>query len=300
MKPRVQSFFDARTYTLTYVVWDEQSRDAVVIDPVLDYEPIGSYTFTESVDQVLDFVRREGLKVHYALETHAHADHLSAGQILRRELDAKIAIGQRITEVQDTFRNIFDLPASFATDGSQFDKLVHDGEVFRAGTLEVGVIPTPGHTPACVTYRIGDAVFTGDALFMDDYGTGRCDFPRGSAEALYDSVKKLYELPDDTRVFVGHDYLPGGREVRYETTIACEKRRNPQLNAATPREDFVRMRKARDAELAAPKLLFQSVQVNIDAGRLPTPHGNGIRYLAMPLNFLRPADALGRPTPKTK
>jgi glyoxylase-like metal-dependent hydrolase (beta-lactamase superfamily II) len=298
MKARVQSFFDARTFTLTYVVWDEASRDAVVIDPVLDYEPVGSYTFTESVDQVTDFVRREGLRLHYSLETHAHADHLSGGQILRREFDAKVVIGNRITEVQETFRPIFDMPASFRTDGAQFDKLVHDGESFAAGTLSIEVIPTPGHTPACVTYKIGDAIFTGDALFMDDYGTGRCDFPRGSAEALYESIQKLYQLPDDTRVFVGHDYLPGGREVRYETTIACEKRRNPQLNASTTREDFVRMRKARDAELAAPKLLFQSVQVNIDAGRLPAPRGNGIRYLATPINFLRPADELGRPTPK--
>jgi glyoxylase-like metal-dependent hydrolase (beta-lactamase superfamily II) len=295
MKPNVKAFFDPRTFTLTYAVWDPSTRDAVVIDPVLDYEPVGSYTFTESVDEVVAFVRAQGLKVHHSLETHAHADHLSAGQILRRELDARVAIGRRITEVQETFKKIFDLPPGFRTDGGQFDALVSDGEAFKAGSLNINVLATPGHTPACVTYEIGDAIFTGDTLFMDDYGTGRCDFPRGSAEAMYDSIKKLYDLPDETRVFVGHDYLPDGRPLRYETTIGAEKRNNPQLSAHTPREEFVTMRKQRDAQLAAPKLLFQSVQVNVDAGRLPAAHDNGIRYFAMPLNFLRPADELGRP-----
>lgn len=295
MKANVKAFFDPRTFTLTYVVWDPSTKDAVIIDPVLDYEPVGSYTFTESIDAVLSFVKAEDLKVHYSLETHAHADHLSAGQIVRRELDAKVAIGRRISEVQDTFKNIFDLPQSFRTDGSQFDALLREGQAVQAGSVNIDVLATPGHTPACVTYKIGDAVFTGDALFMDDYGTGRCDFPRGSAEAMYQSVKALYELPDETRVFVGHDYLPDGRPVRYETTIGAEKDHNPQLNASTTRETFVTMRKRRDAELAAPKLLFQSVQVNIDAGRLPGAHDNGVRYLKLPVNFLRPADALGRP-----
>jgi glyoxylase-like metal-dependent hydrolase (beta-lactamase superfamily II) len=295
MKPNVKAFFDPRTFTLTYAVWDPSTRDAVVIDPVLDYEPVGSYTFTESVDKVVAFVRANRLKVHYSLETHAHADHLSAGQILRRELDAKVAIGRRITEVQETFKKIFDLPQGFRTDGGQFDALLIEGKPLMAGSLKIDVHATPGHTPACVTYEIGDAIFTGDALFMDDYGTGRCDFPRGSAEAMYESVKALYELPDETRVFFGHDYQPDDRPVRYETTIGAEKRNNPQLSAHTPREEFVTMRKRRDAQLAAPKLLFQSVQVNIDAGRLPAPHDNGVRYLALPLNFLRPADELGRP-----
>jgi glyoxylase-like metal-dependent hydrolase (beta-lactamase superfamily II) len=300
MKPKVQSFFDARTYTLTYVVFDPETRDAVVIDPVLDYDPVGSYTFTESVDEVIDFVRREQLKLHFSLETHAHADHLSGGQLLRHAFDAKVAIGERITQVQETFRGIFDLPASFRTDGSQFDRLLREGELFHAGSLPIEVIATPGHTPACVTYEIGDAIFTGDVLFMDDYGTGRCDFPRGSADAMYESVQKLYRLPDDTRVFPGHDYLPNGRELRYETTIACEKRKNPQLNAQTTRQEFVTMRNERDAQLAAPKLIFQSVQVNIDGGRLPAPRGNGTRYLVLPLNFLRRADELGRPVPKNQ
>jgi glyoxylase-like metal-dependent hydrolase (beta-lactamase superfamily II) len=300
MKPEVKAFFDPRTSTLTYVVWDSTTRDAVVIDPVLDYSPVGSYTWTESVDEVSRFVREQGLGLQLILETHAHADHLSGSQLLRRRFDAKLVIGERIREVQETFRHVFDLGERFAADGSQFDRLVKDNETFGAGSLEIRVIATPGHTPACVTYQIGDAIFTGDVLFMDDYGTGRCDFPKGSAEAMYDSVRRLYELPDDTRVFVGHDYQPGGREVRWQTTVGASKRNNPQLNARTTREDFVRFRKHRDAKLAAPNLLFQSVQVNIDAGRLPAPHANGIRYLNLPLNFLRPADELGEPTPRSK
>jgi glyoxylase-like metal-dependent hydrolase (beta-lactamase superfamily II) len=197
--------------------------------------------------------------------------------------------------VQRTFRRVFDLPEGFSVEGAQFDRLLGDGEIFSVGSLRIEVIPTPGHTPACVSYRIGDALFTGDVLFMDDYGTGRTDFPNGSAEAMYESVTRLYQLPDDTRVFPGHDYQPSGREVRFQTTIGAEKRNNPQLAAHTSREDFVRFRRERDASLAAPKLLFQSVQVNVDGGRLPQPHENGIRYLVVPLNFLRPADELGEP-----
>lgn len=295
MKPRVDAFFDPRTFTLTYVVWDEESKDAVVIDSVLDYEPVGSYTFTESLDRVSGFVRDNQLRLHYALETHAHADHLSGAQLLRRRFDAKVVIGNRITEVQETFRTIFDLGPDFAVDGSQFDRLVSDGDVLTAGALALKVIATPGHTPACVSYQIGDALFTGDALFMEDYGTGRTDFPKGSADALYDSIQKLYALPDDTRVFVGHDYLPNGRTVRWETSIGASKRQNPHLDAVTTREEFVKTRQERDRALAAPKLLFPSVQVNVDAGRLPAPHANGIRYLATPLNFLRKADELGEP-----
>lgn len=298
MKRAVQAFFDQRTFTVTYVVWDEETKDAVAIDAVLDYEPVGSYTWTESIDRVSAFVREKGLRLHYALETHAHADHLSGGQLLRRRFDARTVIGERIREVQEVFKNVFDLGDGFATDGSQFDELVKDGETVQAGSLSVEVIATPGHTPACVSYKIGDAVFTGDALFMDDYGTGRTDFPKGSAAALYDSVQRLYALPDDTRVFVGHDYLPNGREVKWETTIGASKRHNPQLSAKTGRDEFVKMRTERDQVLAAPKLLFPSVQVNVNAGRLPEPHANGIRYLNTPLNFLRKADDLGEPLPK--
>ncbi len=296
----VEPFYDSRTSTLTYVVSDPVTRDAIVIDPVLDYDPAAGTTWTESVDRVTAYLRREGLRLHYTLETHAHADHLSGAQLLRRRFDAGVAIGERIREVQATFGPIFDLPATFATDGRQFDRLLADGEVLRAGSLAVAVIPTPGHTPACVTYQIEDAVFTGDALFTEDYGTGRCDFPRGSAEALYDSVQRLYELPDPTRVFVGHDYQPGGRAVRWETTIGASKARNPQLSATTTREAFVAMRRRRDAGLPAPRLLFPSVQVNLDAGRLPAAHANGNRYLVVPLNVLRGADELGEPVPRTE
>lgn len=291
----IEPFFDTRTNTLTYVVFDPATRDAVVIDPVLDYDPANGTTWTESVDAVSAYLTRESLRVHYVLETHAHADHLSGSQILRRRFDARVAIGARICEVQTTFQPIFDLPASIPTDGSQFDRLLADGEVLLAGSLAFEVIPTPGHTPACVTYRIDDALFTGDALFLEDYGTGRCDFPRGSAEALYDSVQRLYALPDELRVFVGHDYPPGGRPVRWETTIGASKAHNPQLSATTTREAFVALRTARDATLATPRLLFPSVQVNLDAGRLPAPHANGHRYLVVPLNVLRPADELGQP-----
>jgi glyoxylase-like metal-dependent hydrolase (beta-lactamase superfamily II) len=298
MKPRVQQFFDPRTFTLTFVVWHAETRDAVVIDPVLDYDPIGSHTWTEAVDRVARFVRERELKLHYLLETHAHADHISGSQLLRRAFDARVAIGERITEVQETFQKIFALPEAFRTDGSQFDRLVRDGETFAAGALAIEVIATPGHTPACVTYKIGDAIFTGDVLFMDDYGTGRCDFPKGSAEAMYDSVQRLYRLPDETRVFVGHDYLPEGRELRWETTIGASKRSNPQLNAQTSREAFVAMRRQRDSSLESPRLLFQSVQCNIDAGRLPAAQANGVRYFRLPLNLFHPADELGQPKPK--
>ncbi|GAB4114125.1 MAG: MBL fold metallo-hydrolase [Sandaracinaceae bacterium] len=295
---KIEALFDARTFTLTYVVWDEKTKDAVVIDPVLDYEPVGSFTYTESVDRVSDVVKREGLRLLYVLETHAHADHLSGSQILKRRHDARVVIGERIREVQETFKGVFDLPA-LKTDGSQFDKLVKDGEVLRAGSLAIEVIGTPGHTPACVTYKIEDAIFTGDALFMDDYGVGRCDFPKGSAETLFESVSALYKLPDSTRVFPGHDYPPHGRGVRWETTIGASKDHNPHINAKTSKEAFVQFRTSRDKELAAPKLLFQSVQVNIDAGRMPRAHGNGVRYFHLPVNLFRPADELGEPMKKS-
>ncbi len=297
MSVQIEPFFDARTYTVTFVAWDPATRDAVVIDPVLDYEPIGSFTFTESVDKVSQFVRGKELNLRWILETHAHADHLSGSQLLKKRFGAGVVISEQIRVVQETFKGLFNLPA-LATDGSQFDRLVKDGETLEAGSLKVEVIATPGHTPACVTFKIEDALFTGDALFTEDYGTGRCDFPKGSAEDLYVSIKKLYALPDSTRVFVGHDYQPNGRAVRWETTIGESKAKNPQLNSATERETFVAMRRARDATLAAPKLLFQSVQVNIDAGKLPSVEPNGQRYLRVPMNLLRPADEYGEPVAK--
>lgn len=290
---RVQPFFDARTFTLSYVVFDEETRDAVAIDPVLDYEPVGSYTHTESIDRLSEFVTSEKLRLHFALETHAHADHLTGAQLLRRRFDARVVIGAAIKEVQATFKDVFSL-SHLATDGSQFDVLLADGQTLQAGSLTVRAIATPGHTPACLTYEIGGALFTGDLLFMDDYGTGRCDFPKGSAAQMYDSIQKLYAHPDATKVYPGHDYPPASRSWKYETTIGASKAHNPQLRSTTSKTDFVSMREARDRTLAAPKLLFPSVQVNIDAGRMP-PLTNGKRYLVTPINLFRPADELGEP-----
>jgi len=295
MTIEIEAFYDPRTYTVTFAVWDPTTKDAVVIDPVLDYDPAPSRTWTESLDQVCAFLDEHDLKLRYVLETHAHADHVSGSQYLRRRYDAKVVIGANITKVQETFKPIFDLGDDFATDGSQFDLLMTEDAPLSVGGFEVEAIYTPGHTPACVTYRIEDAIFTGDALFMDDYGTGRCDFPKGSSEDLYDSIQKLYALPDETRVFVGHDYQPNGREVRWETTLGKSKANNPQLAAQTTKAEFVKMRDERDATLTAPRLLLPSVQLNIDAGRLPAARDNGQRYLKIPLNLLHPADEVGAP-----
>lgn len=285
----IETFFDERTWTFTYVVWDAETRDAVVIDPVLDYEPKGSKIWTESVDEVIAFVKDKELNLHLVLETHAHADHLSGSQIIKDAFpNVTVAIGEKITVVQGVFKDVFDLPDDFPTNGSQFDRLLADGEVVEAGALSFEVINTPGHTPACVSYHVGDAVFTGDALFMPDMGTGRCDFPAGSAEDLYESIQRLYALPDDTRVFVGHDYQPGGRELAWESTIGDEKAKNVQLKGETSKADFVEFRTKRDATLEAPRLLFQSVQVNVDAGALPKPAANERRYLRIPINVFRP------------
>lgn len=287
MQPTVQHFFDPGTWTLTYVVFDPTTKDALIIDPVLDYDPLAVSTHAASADAVSTFVRDHGLKVHFVLETHAHADHLSSAPLLAARHEAKVGIGARITDVQTVFKGVFDLEATFATDGSQFDKLFADGEVVQAGSLALETIATPGHTPACVTYKVGDALFTGDALFMPDYGTGRCDFPKGSAADLYRSVSKLYAFPDDTRVFVGHDYQPGGREMSYETTIGASKAKNIQLKAETTEEQFIAFRTARDATLRPPKLIFQSIQVNIRAGHLPEPAANGMRYLKLPMGVFK-------------
>lgn len=291
----IKSFFDERTSTLTYVVYDPNTRDAIVLDPVMDYDPASGGISRQSVTQVVDFLNQHHLKLHYVLETHAHADHLSGSQVLKEACpNVKVAIGRKITEVQATFRNVFALGSEFPVDGRQFDRLLDDGEILEAGSIKVRTLFTPGHTPACASYLIGDALFTGDAIFMPDSGVGRCDFPGGSAKALYDSVqRRIYELPEETRIFVGHDYQPSGRELRYQTTVGEQKRSNVLLRADTSEETFVATREKRDATLPAPKLLFQSVQVNIDAGHLPAPV-DGIRYLKMPLDAFRPAP----PAPK--
>lgn len=264
----VQTFFDDATYTLTYVVYDETTRDAVIIDPVWDYDPLASQMSSESVQKVIDFVSTKNLIPHLILETHAHADHLSGAQLLKKEYpEAKLGIGEHITIVQETFKPVFGLPEAFKTDGSQFDLLLKEGRRVTAGSLAIDILYTPGHTPACSSYVIGDKVFTGDALFMPDSGTGRCDFPRGSATDLYRSItQKLYTLPDTTRVFVGHDYQPQGRELAFKTTIAAEKTGNIQLPDGRSEEQFVEFRSTRDATLKMPRLIFQSVQVNINAG----------------------------------
>lgn len=285
VKPTIKEFYDPATYTITYVAYDAATKDAVIIDSVLDYDQGASKVSEGSVNTLVSWIKSQDLKVHYILESHAHADHLTASQVLKEKHfpNAKVGIGARIKDVQNVFKGFFNLSEDFKADGSQFDQLFEDGQTFKAGTLEIKVIYTPGHTPACASYYIGDAVFTGDAIFMPDQGTGRCDFPAGSAEDLYNSVQKLYKLPDETRVFVGHDYQPGGRGLAFETTIGNEKKNNIQLKAETSKEDFVKMRTARDRVLAAPKLLLPSVQVNIMAGHLPKSEANGMSYLKVPI-----------------
>lgn len=282
---QIQEFFDKNTWTLTYVVWDPKTQDAVVIDPVMDYDQAASKTSEESARAVIDFLRAQKLTLHLILETHAHADHLSGSQIIKREFPAaQLAIGEKITRVQEVFKGIFGLPEDFKTDGSQFDRLIKDGEELIAGSLKIKTIFTPGHTPACASYFIDGHIFVGDALFMPDYGTGRCDFPDGSAQDLYRSIHgRLYELPEDTKVYTGHDYMPNGRALKYMATIAEEKRENIQLKAQTTLEEFVKFRTERDRTLAAPKLLLPSIQVNIDAGHLPEADAAGKRYLRIPI-----------------
>lgn len=289
MKPVVKEFFDKATWTLTYVVYDSSSKDAVVIDPVWDYDQGASTLGHDSVDSVCKFLETEGLNLHYIFETHAHADHISSSQILKlRYPKTKVAIGAGIVKVQETFKRILNLPTHFKTDGSQFDLLLKDNEKLQAGKLEIKVISTPGHTPACVSLLIGeDALFTGDALFMPDSGTGRCDFPEGCADDLFVSVfEKLYKLPDSVRVFVGHDYGPNGREILFQSTIGEEKRNNIHIKAETKKEEFITFRKNRDKSLQAPRLLLPSIQVNIDGGHLPEKDNSGKRFLKIPISVL--------------
>lgn len=298
-EPEVKAFFDDATFTLTYVVYDAETKDAVVIDPVLDFDPVAWQTSTGRVDELTEFLKNNALKLHYVLETHAHADHLSSSQLLKERFGAAVAIGTRIVDVQETFKGLLQLADDVPTDGSQFDRLIQDGETIEAGALRIEAIPTPGHTPACLSYRIGESIFVGDAIFIEDYGTGRCDFPKGDASTLYRSVKeRLYTLPEATRVFVGHDYMPEGRALRYETTIGKLKKSNIWLDETTEHDQFVDRRKKRDKSLAAPRLIFQSVQVNVDAGRLPRPRANGQRYFNIPLNLFGPTDDVGNPAKK--
>lgn len=284
-KFHIQEFFDPETYTLTYVLWDPKTLDAVIIDSVLNYDHASGKISHESLEELLAFTKENKLNIHYLLETHAHADHLTGAMVLKEHFPkAKLAIGKNIREVQEVFSDVFNLV--IPTDGTQFDELFEDGEIVEAGSLSFKVLFTPGHTPACTSLLFDDAVFTGDALFMPDYGTGRCDFPKGSAEDLYQSItEKLYSLPEETKVYTGHDYQPGGRELRFSCTIEESKKENIRLKADTTKEQFVNFRKERDATLNAPKLLLPSIQVNIDGGKLPKSENNGKKYLKIPLSF---------------
>ena len=287
MGPHVQPFFDPATFTYSYVVSDPRTRRCAIIDSVLDYDPAAGRTSHAGAERLIAYVREQGLTVDWLLETHAHADHLSAAPYLKRALGGRIAIGEHITTVQRTFGELFNAGAEFAIDGSQFDHLFRDGETFSVGSLPARAIHTPGHTPACLTYLIGDAGFVGDTLFMPDYGTARCDFPGGDAGTLYRSIHKLFELPDDTRLFLCHDYkAPGRGEFCNQTTVADQRAHNVHVHEGVSEQEFVAMRRARDATLGMPALMLPAVQVNMRAGHLPPAESNGVSYLKIPLDTL--------------
>ena len=284
--PIVRGFFDPATSTASYVVHDPATRQAAIIDPVLDFTPRNARTATRSADAMLAYAKEQDLDLVWLLETHAHADHLSAGHYLREQTGAPVVIGAAITQVQQAFAPLFEAD-DVVPDGSQFDRLVQEGDVLPLGALEIGVIHTPGHTPACVTYLIGDAAFVGDTLFMPDYGTARSDFPGGSAEALYASIQKILTLPGETRMFVGHDYLPEGRsDYRWETTVAAQQTANVHIHTGIAQAEFIAMRKARDATLEAPLLILPSLQVNIRAGAMPPATAAGHVYLRLPVGAI--------------
>ena len=286
MNPNVKSFFDPRTATATYLVWDPETRIAAVIDPVLDLDNKSGRLWTESVDRVLAAATELGLKIEWVLETHAHADHLSGAQLVKERTGARLAIGSRISEVQGGFKPIFGA-TDVVADGSAFDELLDDGETLRIGGLELRAMHTPGHTPACSTYVVGDCAFVGDTLFMPDYGTARADFPGGDARTLYRSIRRILELPPETKIFVGHDYPSGaGRaEPRLQTTVAEERASNRHVGGGVTEDEFVALRQARDATLEAPNLLLPSLQVNIRAGHLPPAEEDGRTYLKLPLKL---------------
>ena len=287
IKPDVKAFFDTATFTVSYVVKDPGSKACAIVDSVLDFDYSSGRTDTKSADEVIAYVQEQGLEVEWILESHVHADHLSAAPFIQERVGGKIGIGDRIQVVQDTFGKIFNEGTEFQRDGSQFDQLFKEGDTFSVGALEGKVLHTPGHTPACLTYVIGDAAFVGDTLFMPDFGTARCDFPGGSAETLYASIQKILTLPDDTRIFVGHDYkAPGRDEYAWETSVAEEKARNIHIGGGKSEEEFVKMRTERDATLAMPKLIIPSLQVNMRAGQMPPKDEKGNTYLKVPVNGL--------------
>lgn len=285
IRPKIEAFFDMGTHTVSYVVSDPNSRACAVIDTVLNYDPNSGRTSTDGADEIIDYVLDRNLEVEWILETHAHADHLTAAPYIQKKLGGKIAIGGHIPEVQKVFRRVFNLEEGFPVNGSQFDYLINDGDLLKIGAMTIRAMLTPGHTPACMTYVIEDAAFVGDTLFMPDYGTARCDFPGGSAQILYRSVQKIYALPDDTRIFLCHDYLPEGREAyKWETTVAEQKAHNIHVNESISEKAFVSMREKRDTTLDLPRLILPAIQVNIRAGNFPPPEDNGTHYLKIPLN----------------
>ncbi|WP_339845653.1 MBL fold metallo-hydrolase [uncultured Halopseudomonas sp.] len=287
MQPLVEPFFDPATFTYSYVVTDPATRRCAIIDSVLDYDPASGRTSHHSADRLITHVREQGLQVDWLLETHVHADHLSAALYLKAAVGGRLAIGEHITVVQKTFGKLFNVGDEFATDGTQFDHLFKDGDTFQVGNIQARAIHTPGHTPACMTYLIGDAGFVGDTLFMPDYGTARCDFPGGDARVLYQSIHRLFALPDETRLFMCHDYrAPGRDDFLYETTVAQEREHNVHVHEGVNESDFVTMRSDRDATLGMPTLILPSVQINMRAGHLPPAEDNGTRYLKIPLNVL--------------
>ena len=286
-KPEVTAFFDEPTYTVSYVVADPETKNCAVVDSVLDYDPASGRTRTEAADEIIAFIRDNKLTLDWILETHVHADHLSAAPYIQEQLGGRIAIGAEIRTVQDTFGKIFNEGTRFQRDGSQFDKLFVDGDTFRVGNIEGRAMHTPGHTPACMTYVIDDAAFVGDTMFMPDYGTARADFPGGNARTLYRSIQKVLSLPPETRLFMCHDYkAPGRDEYRWETTVAEERAHNVHVHEGVSEDEFVAMREARDATLGMPRLILPSIQINMRAGQLPEPEENGTSYLKIPLNAL--------------
>ena len=286
-RPDVTAFFDEPTFTVSYVVTDPATKTCAVVDSVLDFDPPSGRTNTESADEIIEFIQKNELTVAWILETHVHADHLSAAPYIQEKLGGKIAIGSEIRTVQDTFGKIFNEGTRFRRDGSQFDKLMVDGDTFRIGTMEARAMHTPGHTPACMTYIVGDAAFVGDTMFMPDYGTARADFPGGDARTLFRSIKKVLSLPPETRLFMCHDYkAPGRDEYKWETTVAEERAHNVHVHDGVSEDEFVAMREARDATLSMPRLILPSIQINMRAGQMPEPEENGTSYLKLPLNTL--------------
>ena len=287
LKTQVHTFFHDATNTAQHIVWCPETRQAAVIDPALDYDGKAGRTWCESADEIIAWCYENDLEVAWILETHVHADHLTSAPYLKKKLEVPVGIGAAVRTVQETFAKLFNLEPEFAPDGSQFDHLFEDGETFSLGSLEGRVIHTPGHTPACVTYIIGDAAFCGDTIFMPDFGTARCDFPGGDARTLYRSIQKILTLPEETRIFVGHDYKTKGRDsFRWETTVAEERDDNIHVGGGASEDDFVAMREGRDAGLPVPMLILPSVQVNIRGGAFPPAEKNGVSYLKVPLNAL--------------